>query len=122
MKRIIIAMNDRHQSQKLAIVLSHSYDAVIVDSPVKLRSCLMNQKTSFFAIIFEESEDTAYGTEVDNLQKSGILNCPVIQVTRNDLNANSQRIILHKPFGVQELLKTFSNLEKAANSSTTAIA
>ena len=124
MKRIIIAMNNRHQSQKLAIVLSHSYDALIVDSTAKLRSYLMNEENSFFSIIFEDSADTAYSIEIENLQQSGILHNPVIQITKDDLNIETkhQWTILHKPFGVQELLDTFDDLEKASDSSTTAIA
>lgn len=125
MKRLLIAMKDSYQSQKLAIVLSNSYDSVTVDSTAKLKSYIKNLGVSFFTIIFEDSEDSeCFSAEIEKLQKSDNITNPVIEITSKNTNTTStnSRIILQKPFGVKELQQAITSLEKLSNSSNIAIA
>ncbi len=125
MKRLLIAMKDSYQSQKLAIVLSNSYDSVTVDSTAKLKSYIMNLDVPFFTIIFEDSENSdCFSAEIEKLQKSDNITNPVIQITSKsaEITSNDSRIILQKPFGVKELQQAINTLETRANSSNIAIA
>ena len=125
MKRLLIAMKDSYQSQKLAIVLSNSYDSVTVDSSAKLKSYIKNLGVSFSTIIFEDSEDSdCFSTEIEELQKSDNISTPVIQITQKNAGttSTSSRIILQKPFGVKELQHAINSIEKLSNSSNIAIA
>ena len=125
MKRLLIAMKDSYQSQKLAIVLSNSYDSVTVDSTAKLKSYIKNLGVSFFTIIFEDSEDSeCFSAEIEKLQKSDNITNPVIEITskNTDTTSTNSRIILQKPFGVKELQQAITSLEKLSNSSNIAIA
>ncbi len=124
MKKIIIAMNDRHQSQKLAIVLSNSYDSIIINTPAKLQSHLNNLDTELFTIIFENTDSEDFTPVLDIFFSEGKLKNPLIQITKDKISStdNLKCFILQKPFGVKELLKSFSELERQTSSSESAIA
>ncbi len=125
MKKIIIAMKDRHQSQKLAIVLSSTYDSIIVDSNSKLRSSYLNDNHECFTVIFEDSKkETEFALEVENMQKSGNLTCPALQIIpQSCATKSSERIlVLKKPFGSKDLIKAINQIEILASTSSIAIA
>ncbi len=124
MKRIIIAMSDRHQSQKLAIVLSNSYDSIIINTPAKLEAHFNHLENDLFTIIFENTDSEDFTPVVNLLYDEAKLKNPVIQITKDDINDDDsfKKFILKKPFGVKELLKAFSELERQTSSSESAIA
>lgn len=124
MKRLIIAMKDKHQSQKLAIVLSNSFDSIILNSPAKLRSYIMNDQEEFFSIIYEDSANNNFSLEVERLQQAKSIQNPVIKITSGDNTESStdNRLILKKPFGAKELIKTTGSLLNLTDSSSIAIA
>ncbi len=124
MKRIIIAMSDRHQSQKLAIVLSNSYDSIIINTPAKLEAHFNHLENDLFTIIFENTGSEDFTPVVNLLYDEAKLKNPVIQITKDDITNDDsfKKFILKKPFGVKELLKAFSELERQTSSSESAIA
>lgn len=118
MDRIIIAMKDKPQSQKLAIVLSSSYDSTIVDTVAKLRALFLSENSGYYTVIYEEEEGcSAFTEELENLRSDDKVSFPTIRITPQNSNIASteNNIIIEKPFGPKELITTLGKIGSASS-------